>query len=410
MQELKKRIWTFLAPILAVLGMACTALNPATAPAPLAELPASLSFPDDVAIDVSETNVVGGGATLKFLADDGGFKPQVLPVGGEYFDGIVFGFTVNNFVNTQVELFLTSLSTLSIPFNPITVFFDSQNILPDQRLKIDLSPFDYDGDGVDEACTGCSCPTGCDSVCPSEAPFEDLRPVCYRIWRDAALNGEFVPFMAGIFEQLNIPDDPETPEDEGNPGVGTFRLSISLFIVPGDPPVGVTNLGVDYNHRNPARPLDLITEYYTLFQSIFFTPDSNVAYVRTEQNALDDTDPSEDRLLKTIRYSNNQVNSDGTPVEPPSTLQYVARYRTDFNFWSGTLQNFTLFPQNALVPPPPIENFFAVCAELSTAVEVAQSTCLDIDIDVTNVPFLELLLPDDARVNLPADFPPTPTF
>lgn len=397
----------FLAPGFALIILGCAAINPATAPAPLAEIPSAVSFPGDLEVDVSE---VGAGAPVSGMIFTAQMvehtKGVVMPIGGEFFDGIVFGFTVNQLINAAVEGVLAELTVLEIPTNPITTTFEASSIFSGTDLKIDFSDFDYDGTGSTKGCTGCTCPTGCGAPCPTQANFEDLRPVCYRIWNDPAGDGNFVPLMAGFFDQLPIKDNPATPEDEENPGVGSFRVTLGNQSP--TPPDVVVSFGADYDHRNPVRPLDLSSTYYLSSDSKVSTEvDATVSHVRVQQVALGDP-TDESRLLKTIQQSVNQP----IPDEPDanSTFQYQARYRTDFDFWSGTFLNFLRFPSFAFAAPPPIENFTDACAQLTTAVGVDPGVCQDLGIDVSTLPFLELLLPTDPRVNLPADFPPTPPF
>lgn len=403
----KKRFFALLGLILGCYVMACVATNPAAPPAPLAEVPSALSLPENVAVDVGEVGSGVGGLTLgmKFFK---ALKGQVVDVGGEFFDAITFGFTTNELANNAVNIILNELGQLEIPINPVTRTFSAANAFIGAPVKIDFADFDFPG--KPEACTGCTCPTGCDAPCPTEAPPEDLKPVCYRIWYDPFLNGEFQPIMAGYITQLRIRDNPDTPENEENPGSGSFRIRLGTGASPGVEPLVVTNVGSNYDHRNFERPLDKLTEYFLRIDeaSRVPPPDATVSFVRVEQKALDEI-PDPNRLQKTIQESINQpVSSDPSII---STFQYLARYRTDFDFWSGTWQDFLVFDAGtAFSVPPDLENFTAECAQLSTAIGVDENTCQDLGIDVSSVPFLDLVLPGDTRVNLPADFPPVPTF
>ena len=66
--------------------------------------------------------------------------------------------------------------------------------------------YDADGDGVNDGCTGCTCPTGCStSTCPTVVEPEDLKPVCYRIWVDNEGNEVFKRLLEGRFDQLPVP-------------------------------------------------------------------------------------------------------------------------------------------------------------------------------------------------------------
>jgi len=401
----KNRLATLLAIAIAWCAMGCAAINGAGPPAPLVEIPSAVSFPKSVDVGVGEVAPAGAGGAISFQLLQQ-IKPQVLPIGGEFYDAIVFGFTSNDLINAAVGGILGQLSLLDLPVNPVTRNFQADGVIAGTNIKIDFSDYDFDGDGANEGCTGCTCPTGCDSVCPTQALFADLKPVCYRIWNDPAGAGNYVRIMAGLMNVLPTKDDPATPEDETNPGVGTFRVSLE-FQTAATPPQ-ITSYGSNYNHFNPARPLDLITQYFLSFLSTTgANPTATVSFMQVQQTALDDV-PNPNRLLKTIQESVNQLIRDQPDAN--STFQYLARFRTDFDFWSGTFQNFLQFPGAAFAVPPQTPNFTDVCAQLTTAVGVNPGVCQDIGIDVTNVPFLDLLLPTDPQVNLPADFPATPTF
>ncbi|HKY63107.1 MAG TPA: hypothetical protein VJR29_06790 [bacterium] len=406
MKNWRKKIDRLLGLALGSLLLGCVGTNPAGPPAPLAEVPSAISIPESVEVNTSEVAVaVPSSMSFDLIRR---FKNEVLPIGGEFFDAIVFGFNINQLANTAVESVLIEISRFDIPTNPVTRTFSAPDAFTGSTIKIDFADFDFDGTGTTRGCTGCTCPTGCDAPCPTQAAFEDLGEICYRIWNDPSGTGEFVPLMAGVMTALPIRDDPDTPANERNPGVGSFRVTLAHQDTSGEPPTSTNSFGADYNHRDPDRPLDLTTEYYLSTDSLTDAQfDFTVSYVKVEQVALDDP-ADEGRLLKTIQESVNQP----IPAEPEtnSTLQYLARYRTDFDFWSGTFQDFLRFPEFAFAPPPDIDNFTAECAQLSTAVGVEEGTCRDIGIDVSEVPFLPLLTAADPRVNLPADFPAAPTF
>lgn len=408
MQFLKKRFNSLLILILTALLFGCVGLNPASAPAPVAEIPSAISLPESVQVSTPEVAAAGpAGFALQVLEL---VKGIVVDVGGEYFDAITFGFDINEMTNAAVSVVLAELSQLEFPTNPLTTTFESPDGFLGAAVKIDFSDYDYDGDGTTEGCTGCTCPTGCDTECPAQAPIDSLRPICYRIWSDFNNDpGTFTPLMAGILNLVPIKDDPNTPDDEENAGVGTFR--IDLVTNPGNPgedPNTVVHVGSNYDHRDFDNPLDESTEYFLYIEesTAAMPPDATVSHVLVQQQAIGNV-PNPDSLLKTIQESINQPVGDNTD----SNFQYIARYRTDFDFWSGTFLNNLLYSVgSAFAVPPDIDNFTAACAQLSTAIGVDQNTCIDLGIDVTNVPFLSLIFPDDPEVNLPADFPPTPPF
>lgn len=386
----------------------CVGLNPAGPPAPLAEIPSALSLPESVAVDTSEVGGVGGASLLKFQSLVA-VKDQVQNIGGEFFEAITFGFNTNQLTDAAVAGVLGELSQLNIPLNPVTRFFQADNAFLGTSVKIDFADFDFEGKPA--ACTGCTCPTGCDAPCRPQVLPSELRPVCYRIWNDPFGTGNYVPLMAGFITQLRVRDDPATEINEENAGNGSFRIKIAQALSENEPPTVVTNVGANYSHRDPTQPLDKSTEYFLRIdeQNASHPPDATVSFVRVEQKAVGGASPSVDRLVKTIRESINQPVT-GEP-NANSTFQYIARYRTDFDFWSGTFQdNLQFDPGSAFAVPPDIDNFANECAQLSTAIGIEENTCEDVGIDVTNVPALELVSPDDPRILLPDDFPAVPTF
>jgi len=399
-----------LAGIMAWWVFGCAAVsNLAAPPAPLSELPSSLQFPSSIKVDTPELNVSAPASPLKFEE----IKDAVLPIGGEFFDAIHYGFQINDGTDAAVGAVLGDLHQLSIPFNPITRTFQQSGglggIFLGATIKIDFADYDFDGNGTTVGCTGCTCPTGCDTACPTAAPFADLKPVCYRIWLDATGTGNFTRLMAGFFTQLPIEDDPSTPENEQNPGAGKYRERLEFGATPVTPPISVTNVGADYNHRDPDHVFDKKTDYFLDNVSSTSVPNATMNFASVYQTALQGA-TNANQVMKSVQYSVNQEDSSDPNLD--STLQYIARYRTDIDpeFWSGTLQNHLVFPLEAFQVPPAIDDFTGVCAQLETAIGVADGTCIDLGIDVTHVPFLDLLASTDPRVNLPADFPATPTF
>jgi len=374
-------------------GCGLTAPNPAAPPAPPAEIPAALTFPESVNIGFGTPSEE---ATLNIV------QPLV-PIGGEFFEAIQFGFDVNDRANTAVQVTLDALSDISVPVNPVTSTFVAPAF--GGTIKIDFADFNFPG--KTEACTGCTCPTGCSGVCPTEAPEEDLRPVCYRIWRNDPFDADesFKPFMAGYMTRLPVRDDPATSAVETNAGNGAFRQQLLNG-------TEIQNGGADYKHFDTARPFDKLTDLFgtsVLPATDTFTGSALVNLVSTAQQGLDGS-TSENQVVKTLRHAVSQEFPIGT-INTSETLQYIARFREDADFWSGTLQNnLTSVPTTVLVEPPDTENFANECAQLSTAVGVEDGVCEDLGIDVTEVPFLDLVPSNDPSLNLPADFPAVPTF
>lgn len=381
------------------LSCGLTTPSPAAPPAPPAELPSALTFPPTVDVGFGTPS---DEASLKLAASP-------IPIGGAFFEAIQFGFDVNSKANNQLEATLSALNGLEIPLNPVTRTFEKTfsgdgGILGD-AIKIDFSDFAIPG--KPEACTGCTCPTGCDTACPTEAAEEDLHPVCYRIWRDVTGDGQskFIPLIGGFMTRLPVRDDPDTPEDESNSGNGSFSILAE------DPLLKVTS-GSVYRHRDSARPFDKRTEF---FQIVVDKPSGSseggatINLVTTAQIGLDGA-TSAVQVLKSLKHAVALES----PLEVPDerNLQYLAQFREDADFWSGTLQNNLPFvPFNALsTPPEDTDNFTDQCVDLFTAVGVDGGTCEDLGIDVGDVPLLEIPLSSDPSFNFPVDFPQFPTF
>lgn len=377
-----------------------TAPNPAAPPAPPAEIPSALTFPESVNIGFGEPSKEAASLNL--------VQPLV-PIGGEFFDAIQFGFDVNARANDAVQVFLDELNRLEIPVNPVTRTFEVTDRTPDaffgDDIKIDFSDFNFPG--KTEACTGCTCPTGCDSACPTEALEEDLKPVCYRIWSNPSFDSDdaYVPLIAGFMTRLAIEDNPDTPEDETNAGNGAFSIRL-------EDASSIINTGAVYEHRNTARPFDKTTDLFNVplgKATEATTTRATVNLISSAQKGLPGA-TNESQVIKTLRFTGSQEVPIGA-TDPDHAIQYIAQFREDADFWSGTLQNnLQSVPLDLTAEPPDTENFTDQCAQLSTAIGVEQLTCEDLSISVGEIPFIDVKSSTDPSLNLPVDFPTLPTF
>lgn len=377
-----------------------TTPSPAAPPAPPAELPSALTFPQSVNIEFGEPSEETASLNL--------VRPLV-PIGGEFFDAIQFGFDVNGRANDAVQLFLDELNKLEIPINPVTRTFEVTGRAPDtffgDAIKIDFAEFNFPG--KTEACTGCTCPTGCDTACPTEAPEEDLKPVCYRIWSNPSFDSDdaYIPLAAGFMTRLAVKDDPATPEDETNAGNGAFSIRL-------EDESSIINTGAVYVHRNAARPFDKTTDLFNVptgKATETTTTRATVNLISTAQKGLQGA-TNASQVLKTLRFTGSQEVPVGA-TDPDHAIQYIAQFREDADFWSGTLQNnLQSEPLDLTAEPPDMENFTDECAQLSTAIGVEELTCEDLGISVGEVPFIDVKTSTDPTLNLPADFPAIPTF
>ncbi|MFO1463077.1 MAG: hypothetical protein U1F66_04825 [bacterium] len=380
--------------------MACS--GSATNPAPLVEIPSVVNIPKDVAIDVSEVSTASSGPTQKFLAE----KIQtaqftlanIIPIGPD----------VARSLNEDVlSGLLTPFNAIDIPVSPqVRTFqgtFQDPDALP-QTFKFDFSDYDFNGDGVDDGFTGCTCPVGCQlDACPKAAPLADLKPVGFRVWRQMAPDQPFVPMMAGFFTQLPLKDDPATPGNEENPGAGSFRINV--FDVPDVNLFERFLIGVVYNHRDPQNEHNLSTQVFLL--NDFTQSDGTLLFSNRLDNSVvqlgKTTTTGENYLEKTVKstFDGIETKAMGGDRDLISSQKYIGRFRDDQNFWSGSF-----FDKN---PNTEVETVLpTTCARITTASEVEQGICIDLGIDTSGEAFLPATT--EADVLLPSDFPPLPPF
>ena len=318
---------------------------------------------------------------------------------GQFSEAIAQGPDQIRGTNDILDGFLDVFNEFKIPVSPTVRNFDGVRQDPDPtvfpgEIKFDFADFDFDGDGSLEACTGCTCPVGCNlASCPSEAPVADLKKVCFRIWIKRDLDQPFERVMAGFFERLPVLDDPATPTNEENHGKGRFRVGRNT---PGTGPAQTSGLflGAVYDHRDPAHPLNKFTETFAIDQGgLAFSAN---LHALVDQVALGASlNPQE--VKKTVKVSMASQESETSPVE---SSQYIGRYREDLDFWSGS---FVSKAGESF-----LENINDVCARISTGNGVANDICIDAGIDTTQEDFLPPANFTD--VLFPADFPELPTF
>lgn len=160
--------------------------NQATAPAPVAELPA-LQFPDGVGIDTGPIDNSLSGKGLSFIAIGDSVSADIERIS-----------IANSFLSQFVDrLVLAPLAPLRIPRGSNVTTFEDVIVANDTvaNIKIDFAPYRFDASDTSGAGLDCSGNTA-------------GLPICYRIWIDD------VRALAGIFY--------EVPEGE-NPGIGRFK-------------------------------------------------------------------------------------------------------------------------------------------------------------------------------------------
>lgn len=264
--------------LLALCLSACSGSQPATLPAPLAEVPSAISFPESVGVDVGKATSSSGTGAIKLL---------VTP-GGTYSTEISLGPNVINLANNEIDKILKSLEDLDIPVSlRRTKFRDiikaGENLV---ALKIDFADYDFDSNGRKEGCSG---NTG-------------KLPICYRIWADNRR------VLAGVFEG-------EFPS-KANVGAGRF------VGVPADTTFEFTQVPrVIYDHRDPNHKS---TEIFIVF------PDESDAGLGPAPHALVSQTGPDATAVKLVKVTIG--NGD---------IRYLGRWQEgegpDFDLWSGTL-------------------------------------------------------------------------
>ncbi|MDL1870983.1 hypothetical protein FBR05_02135 [Deltaproteobacteria bacterium PRO3] len=368
----------------------------ATVPAPLAEIPAVISIPNDLSIDVSEANSSPSG--IRFVSGKALVGPgplsNVIPIGPDL---------ARTITEDVLQGLLSPFNTFEIPVSPQTRNFTgtlpASDTLP-QVFKFDFSDYDFDGDGVNDGFTGCTCPVGCNlQVCPEEAPLEDLRRVGFRIWIQNDPAGNFEKIMAGFFERLPVKDDPLTPENEENPGKGRFRVNV---FEASESALERLLIGVIYDHKDPDSPSNQSTQAF-LWRDL--TRDDGTILlsnqINTEIRQLGRNDPAGTAYLeKSVKSTfNGFEDAEFTGGEDSVVSErYIGRFRDDADFWSGS---YLLDEETMDVEVP------TTCARISTASEVPSEICeQDLLIDTSQEAFLRSTLLSD--VLFPADFPLLP--
>jgi len=364
-----------------ILGALAACTGGRGAPAPPVEIPSLVTFPATLEINVDTIATTQQAANMKAQVGSGPFTSLI--VVGADLARTTFNFTV--------RLALRPLEVLQIPVRPDVFRIEipvTEGSSPG-TFKIDFSDFDFNGDGMGEGCSGCTCPAGCGfGSCPTSAPAAELKSVCYRVWFKPQGAAEFTRFIAGVFTRLPVRDDPTTPADEENPGNGRFRRA-EFNLSPDQP----SQLGAVYEHAAETDPRNKSTQVTARTEFPVEGGGTGVTFANIDVNQVGLENPSDPlNLQKTVRTTSQGVVDGGNP----NTLQYRGRFREDADFFSGTVVN----------PGGEVPLF---CAQISTGAAAENpGACDEIGISVADLPFLPVAGPSD--VDLPADFPLAPTF
>jgi hypothetical protein len=341
--------------------------NPAAPPAPPAEVPAALRFPSDLSIDAT---TIGSPSSASNLA-------ALVGSGGQFSDEISFAADFAPFVELFANSLLQPLPQIDIPVSTdtttfaVTGLFSNPNKPEDPPLeydiKIDFADFDFDGDGLTEGCSG------------NTAGL----PICFRVW----FSGE--QQMAGLFTRFPT---------ALNQGAGQFRAIVHVPAekTTGGSPAQDGYVGVLYDDSvPPAKSTEIFLREVLAGDAVNQkNPDAPDFHLKTTQEGPDET-ARKSLLVSAAGYSPAAFR-EVTGV--PNDLQYVGQWREDNDFWSGSASTHNI----------DLQNFSDVCALISTGNPSNLLNCVDLNIDVADIPFLDFLTTDD--VALPADFPKSPTF
>lgn len=324
--------------------------NPATPPAPPAELPSALRFPSDLGINVDKVASQPSPGALEALVGPGGQYSDIISAAPNLVQ------TFNQFVKTLLQ----PVSQSDIPVSTTTTFeFTALLGTLNVDVKLDFADFDLDGDGHTEACAG----------------HTAGLPICYRIW----LNGQ--QFMAGLFTKFPT---------AGNNGAGFFR-AIGHSPAQGSGGAHDVYTGVVYDHEDPMAKSTEFFQRGVLSGDPVDQRDPKIP----DQHSIVSQDGPDATAKKRLGFSSSEVETSPGVTEPPG--QFLEQWREDQDFWSGSF-----FQEGEPF------NFTDVCAVISTGNAADVVNCQDLGIDVAGIPFIDFLTSDD--VSFPADFPVSPTF
>lgn len=351
------------------------------APAPPAEIPSFFKFPGEIRVDTSKINPNGS---------PGALLAQTI---GEAID-ISSGPKGTGLIDRFIEVLINPISALEIPVSPDTAPLQSPisgELFENGEVILDFSDYDFDGNGTTEGCSGCTCPVGCTTdgltTCPTQAPADELKPICIRLWAkgqqtsSAPREENFVPFLAAVLNRLPTPDDPATAENDGNSGTGAYRISDE----PSNPD-GPTFIGARFDQQDPLNRLAELS----LFG--FFDPGGTDDPFFIDLHVLESQVGEAASALKTIQVTLGE--SPSLTETGPTVEAYTGRFLEDQNFWSGSILT------NSGI------DFSAACVAISSSTSTSQGNCQDLGIDVTGLEFIDRARPEDGT--LPADFPANP--
>lgn len=248
--------------------------SPPTAPV---ELPSTSTFPFPSTIGIS---------VEKILSEEGSVEStsfRSVGSGGEFSDEISIGAQMADEVIEELDEALSLYDDVNVPIGETTLIHETTVTEKGavRTIKMDFAPFDLDGDGDKESCTG----------------HTGALPICFRIWVDNER------FMAGVFEE--IPTDTSA-------GKGVFRL-VDLL---GDSlESGTTSITAVYDHA------DLENKSTALLS---LTPMGGLTEYR--HISLAEMGPTAS-AKKTLNMTGQQMG----------TVSYVGQWIEDQDYWTGRI-------------------------------------------------------------------------
>lgn len=317
--------------------------------------PLPLEIPTALGIDVEA--IRGEGASTKgaqAVAPSGAYAPIISSSGESVHD-----------LSAQIDRSLDVLRNLEVPSASTVTNFEITYEVPSgdrsafdlpatYELKIDFAPFDLDGDGVDEACSGHTLDA----------------PVCVRLW----LND--VRTMAAIFTTKPT----SATKGAGRMIINDRQLGGGAFF---------DEFGIVYDRVDPEQ---ITSEFFnhprTLDNLDPGTPlEQHIRVVQTG------SDPA--TALKTVFFTSKFLqHPDGFDA-----VQYISRWRD-----AGTL---LVGSSNHDLTLRTIDPF---CALLSNGDDAGLAACEADGLSIAGESYIGLAVPTDYTLPPASEFPLTPTF
>lgn len=344
-----------IATLLPLALVACS--DPATPPAPPAELPSALQFPESIGISVDTIQTESSETEGAALVGAGGTFSDDIAMGANDAEGVsdMIDEILQRFNDMEIPVSETTLTfeeTITVPLEP----FDPDSSTITAGIKIDFSDFDLDDDGATEGCSGHTAAT----------------PICGRLWFNEKR------LMAFVFTEF--------PTDE-TVGAGRFRIASAQSSDRTEIAGEDFLMAAIYDHSDPENKE---TEMFGIGQTR--GGEGGIATYFRGHISLTQVGPDAS-ALKTI----NMTSAFGETPDTPNSFQYIGQWKEDADFWNGSVE---------IQVDGSTDSFSNACASISSG--NAATGCLAAGLDITGLSFNSEATEDN--VGLPSDFPETPTF